>query len=307
MISRILRQGAPRVLARLSTLALLTAIHLAPVTTHAAVLGSDDRNAANAFLSEAEQQRFEGLGRIECSNGLSATGWLVGSNSTVVTAAHTFFRPDRDGNRTIAIDPGKCAFVLYDRYQNVRETAQIQQAYSPWADATLRGDSSHDFAVLKLARPLKVTNLASIDTRRSIGTYVNLVAFQTGVPRDQLARITQGEAHRFPVVEFGDGTRISNAARLFATSADSSPGSSGGLYYDSRTGSVIGMHLGSACDPSIRSLAYDATRCFNYGLRFDRGINATIQAAIHDLPLDRQLIVPTIQPTIVAMLPAMVG
>lgn len=283
--------GASRILPRLPLLALLAAQFLSPAAAPAMVLGIDDRNEAGAFLSPEDEDRFEGLGRIEClqpgSRGASfhATGWVVGSADTVMTAAHIFFQQDWRGERTIERDPENCIFVLFNRDQSIREVANIRYAVSPWADRRARGDSARDYAVLKLTRSVRISNIPSVSVNAPIRPNVQLVAFQTGVRDHQRARITQGEARRFPA--FGghyqlDGVRISNSARLFSTSANSSPGSSGGLYYDRSSGSVLGLHLGSMCDPAALNPSYDPDHCFNYGLRFDRDIRIAIDAVVRD-------------------------
>lgn len=283
--------GAWRILPRIPLLAMLAAQFLAPATAPAMVLGADDRNQAAAFLSSADEDRFQGLGRIEClqpgSRGLSfhATGWIVGSADTVMTAAHIFFEQDWRGDRSIERDPANCIFVLFNRDQSIREIANIRYAVSPWADRQVRGDSARDYAVLKLANPVRVSNIPAVSVNAAIRPDVQLVAFQTGVLDSQRARITRGEARRFPVLDAHyelEGMHVSNSTRLFSTSANSSPGSSGGLYYDRRSATVLGLHLGSMCDPAALSPSYDPDHCFNYGLRFDRDASIAIDAVARD-------------------------
>lgn len=308
--------GARCALARLSTLALLAASCAGLTPSGAAVLGLDDRNEGAAFLTEAQESRSEGLGRIECrgpgpiGTTVQATGWVADAADTVMTAAHTFFRTSREGRRTLAFDPSNCRFVLYNPDLTVRQSARIRYAISPWADPALRGDSSHDFAVLKLERSLRVSHVPAITGSARIDPDVELVAFQTGVLQDRRARITLGETRRFPALLGNDrveGARITSAARLFSTSADSSPGSSGGLYYDSRTGAVFGLHLGSVCDVTGRRAFYDPDRCFNYGLRLDRRIRAAIAAVVRDEPPYPMLIGPEAPRTTMAMLTVAAG
>jgi hypothetical protein len=302
MASSVPTADARRILRRLSLLACLTAQFLAFAPAAAMVLGTDERDSASAFLTAADENRFEGVGRIECLQPgmrgatLHATGWIVGTADTVMTAAHTFFKPDANGERTIVRDPANCIFILFNRDQSIREIATIRYAVSPWAEARFRGDSARDFAVLKLSRAMKVSSIPSVAIAAgAMKPTVRLVAFQSGVSQDQRARITQGDARRFPA--FGadyeiDGSRVSDGNRLFSTSANSSPGSSGGLYYDRRTGAVLGVHLGGMCDTSTRTPAYDPARCFNYGLRFDRAMLDTIAAVARDAAPSRQVIAP---------------
>ncbi|WP_066962857.1 trypsin-like peptidase domain-containing protein [Rhizorhabdus dicambivorans] len=305
--------GARRILARLSLLALLAGTTLA-ATAHAAVLGPDDRDEADAFLSTTQETQFEGLGRIEClqagSKGVSfnATGWVVGAADTVITAAHTFFRRDRRGQTADVRDPDHCIFVLYNADQSIREIANIRYAVSPWADRSVRGDGSFDFAVLKLARPLHISRIPAVGTGGSIRPRVELLAFQSGVRQDQRARVTRGHTQAFPysLVAPSEGSRVTDGSRLFASSANSSAGSSGGLYYDSRANVAFGVHIGTLCDTDAAAPAYDPMHCFNYGLRFDRRILATIDMVVRDNPAAEQVVrsdipYPTAAATLLAL------
>jgi hypothetical protein len=283
--------GARRILARFSLLVLLAGSVIPTAMAQAAVLGPDDRDDARAFMSATQQQQFEGLGRIEClqagSNGISfnATGWVVGAADTVITAAHTFFRRDRRGQTADVRDPDHCIFVLYNADQSIREIANIRYAVSPWANRSVRGDGSYDFAVLKLTRPLRITRIPAVGTGGSIRPNVELVAFQSGVRQDQRARVTRGHTQAFPysLVPPSGGAQVTDGSRLFASSANSSAGSSGGLYYDSGSAVAFGLHIGTLCDSEAAAPVYDPMHCFNYGLRFDRRILAAIDMVAREI------------------------
>lgn len=301
---------ARRILFQLLSLTLLLTSCIFSSPLRAAVLGVDDRNDSAAFLTVAQQSRFEGVGRIECSNAhrpgiLSvATGWLIGSADMVMTAAHIFFRSDRRGERASVLDPRNCTFTRYSANGSILERSPISYGVSPWAHASMRGDSSNDFAVLKLERPLQAKNVPTLGASGRMNARANLIAFQSGVTEDRRVRITHGEARRFPVLQTGDGlegTRVSKPSRLFVSSASSSPGSSGGLYYDEETNSILGMHLGFACDAAAKLPAYDPQRCFNYGLRFDREVSAFVAIAAAREPPTAAMI-GTVRPTDLAML-----
>lgn len=291
--------GARRILFQLISLALLTASLSFSSSAGAAVLGADDRNDSGAFLTETQRDRFEGVGRIECSDAHRpgrtsvATGWLIASADIVMTAAHTFFHGDRREGRMSVLDPRNCTFTLYGSNGSVQERSRVSYGFSPWANLSVRGDSSNDFAVLKLERPLRARNVPTLGASGRMNARANLIAFQSGVAEDRRVRITHGEARRFPVFQANDGlegTRVSKPSRLFASSANSSPGSSGGLYYDDQTNSILGMHLGFACDPAAKLPAYDPDRCFNYGLRFDRDVRAFVSLAVAEAPPTAALI-----------------
>ena len=281
--------GARRILSQLLSIALVGASYGFSPPVRAAVLGTDDRNDSSAFLTEAQHSRFEGVGRIECSNarrpGMTsvATGWLIASADMVMTAAHIFFHADRRRERMSVLDPRNCTFTLYNADGSLQERSRVSYALSPWTNVSIRGDSSNDFALLKLERPLRVRNVPTLGASGHINTRATLIAFQTGVAEGRRVRVTRGEARRFPVFQTPDevdGARVSKPSRLFVSSANSSPGSSGGLYYDDQTNAILGVHLGFACDPEAKLPAYDPDRCFNYGLRFDRHVRAFVALAV---------------------------
>lgn len=298
MILRTASKGSGRrALARWSLLAQIALAAIAGVPADAIVVGTDDRMIANVSDAKGEA-RYDGVGRIECAGagerssvGL-ATGWVVGSADTVITAAHIFFPtagPGRAPRRVV--DPGRCMFALYDHDGQIRDRIGIRYGVSLWADPGIRGDSSYDVAVVKLARPANVTSLPAIGAAAPVtNPAVRLVAFHSGLGADQRRLVTGGRLRVFPNAAVIDGAanRITNAARLFLSSADSSPGSSGGMYYDARYGAAVGLHIGSLCLDSGAPKA--AETCVNFGLRFDRSIIALVDNIVHDAPLANRLI-----------------
>lgn len=287
--------GVARALAR-NMAVMVTAVMLAGGTAADAVV----LNAASgvAVVGKSYDPRFEGVGRIECHDpakrgrSYRATGWLAGSADTVMTAAHIFFPRSRpNGGRANIVNPGDCIFILYDGDQKVREVANIRYGLSPWAKTRFRGDSSHDVAVLKLERAVSVDNIPPVKTSAAVEKpSIDLIAFHTGFRDTQCAWITRGTQQAFPPSQLrydASDLRITSATRLFTTSADSTPSSSGGMYYDERLRAAVGLHLGAMCD-RVRP-RYDPEGCFNYGLRFDAAIVAMVEAVVrdeaHDSPL----------------------
>jgi len=265
----------------------------------AAILSGSDRPVTGSPSDQA-LRRFDGVGKIQCAgehyqNRIDVgTGWIVGSADTVVTAAHLFFpRLGRESAASMStIDPKLCRFALYDSDRNIREVARIRYAVSPWSDIRLRNDSSHDVAVLKLDRAVAVTNVPAVKISNPMfNSSIELVAFHTEMVDSERALVTTGELVNFPLAPLPserDGARISNASRLFAASADSTPGSSGGMYYNERQQVAVGVHIGSLCAEGRH--AYDPTACFNYGLRFNRKIVAMIASVAANQPHMGELI-----------------
>lgn len=295
--------GALRALARRALLApLLTASLLVGSESGAVILGAGQHGPIPELESAVIDESFDGIGQIQCRSSESraviylTTGWVMGSSDTVVTAAHSFYKaPESGRSADRTLDPGRCVFVLYDRDQAVREIAAIRYAVSPWADVRRRDDSSYDFAVLKLDRPVKVKQIpvvrvAGINSEAT----TQLIAFHSGLAGSQRARITHGIVRPFPASQLRNAsqeTRITNAARMFSTSADSTPGSSGGMYYDARKHAAVGLHVGSLCDTARPRVNYDPDSCFNYGLRFDAAMVTLIEAVVGDRPAFAKLVI----------------
>ncbi|SDC89067.1 hypothetical protein SAMN05444678_106230 [Sphingomonas sp. YR710] len=277
-----------------------TLLPLAP--SPALVLGADQRNMRSALVANGRDARFDGLGRVEClepnTRGIShnSTGWIMAAPDTVITAAHAFYMTSSatEGGSPKILDPHGCIFVVFNSDQSIRQIVNIRYGVSPWSARKNRGDSSYDIAIIKLDRPVKVTSIPSARAPQSCPrASVDLLSFQTGVAKAELARRTSGVILPFPREQLrrdSDGTRISNASRLFSTSASSSAGSSGGMYYLDQWQAAIGVHVGFVCDAAKPQRDFDPVSCFNYGLYFNDAILAMVDAVAHDKPDSRQII-----------------
>ena len=94
---------------------------------------------------------------------------------------------------------------------------------------------------------------------------------------DPRARISEGEARPFPLGMVHDersGMHVSDPSLLFASSADSAAGSSGGIYFAQGSGAAIGLHVGYVCG--------GPEGCFNFGVRFDARLLTMIAAVAMD-------------------------
>ena len=278
---------------------LLAQVALAIVSSAPAVamlLGSGRHSDADSH--------FSGVGRLECADpdahGTLSTGtaWVVGSADTIVTAAHLLFKqasPAAKEGRTL--DPGRCAFVLYDGDGHVREKVRVRYALSYWSDEKLRHDSSFDLAVLKLDQPVNVGSIPAIKISHPLYTpAIRLAAFQSGIGNDNRLWLTAGQATMFPLqmqVSTVDGPRISDPRRMLATNADSTPGSSGGMYYNPNLKAAVGIHVGSLC--ARGEARYDPNSCFNYGLRFDAKLIRMIDSVVAGAPLVDKVVRPSRQ------------
>lgn len=224
--------------------------------------------------SRAAPGTFEAVGRLECRAGggrarvRDATGWILTAADTVITAAHSLYV---DG---AAIDPRNCVFHLLHSDGSVRETGRVRYVRSPWADARRRNDSAYDVAVLKLDRPMAAARIAVVAARPG-GRGVQLVSFPADAV-DGRARISSGVTRPFPFGLARDGAggmRVTDPSRLFASSADSAAGSSGGMYYAPDERAAVGLHVGYVCA---------GRDCFNVGLRFGADVLAMIAGVAAD-------------------------
>jgi hypothetical protein len=262
---------------------------IASETARAVVLAIPVLNAHQKVPISVDDQVIDGVGQFQCSsqNGQAwdyyATGWVAGSTDTVVTAAHLFYRIGLSGkNSGTVLNPESCVFFLFSRDQKVREIATIQYAVSPWAIDRNRFDSSFDFAVVKLRRRVDVNPIPITKVGVPTPTAAQLVArrnFSSKVPE-----ITFGVILPFPRSQLRHATSnlsTVNADKLFATSASSAPGSSGGLYYDNKSGTAFGIHVGAVCDDSAVINVFNSENCFNFGIRFDNAMIKLVTAVSH--------------------------
>jgi len=276
---------------------LASALMLSATISRAIVFPNEGRLEAGVG---ADQQKLDGVGKVMCVDqrlrGITytATGWVLGSADTVVTVGHALFPGAAPGQPAKILNPRYCMFILYGPDQRVRGYARVRYAMSPWSESHLRYDSSYDVAVLKLDRDMPVTSIPAVQTSsgRAMSS-VSLAAFHTGVAETHRVMVTQGPLRPFPAerLSYAAGSmRVTIASHMFSTSAGSTSGSSGGMYYDGRTHAAIGLHVGWICDTAQKRISFDPARCFNYGLRFDAAIAQLVDMAVQDRPIRQRLV-----------------
>lgn len=280
MVLRCVSRGRPFGVAALS--ALLVA---APVPLHRDGAVHAMRLGQGGAMAEAGVA-FDGVGRLECRSATGrlrvdgATGWVIGAADTVVTAAHTLFPGG------VAVDPRGCVFRLFHPDGTERAAVRVRYARSPWDETRRRQDSAYDVAVLKLDHVVDVRVVPATATASRAGR-VRLVSLPAEAG-DGIPRISAGESRPFPfgIVPGGAGMmRVTAPGRLFATSADSAAGSSGGMYYAPGSGAAVGVHVGYACGAGDNGGRED---CVNFGVRFDAALLALVAAvATDDRPAER--------------------
>jgi len=203
-----------------------------------------------------------------------ATGWLVGSSDTVITAAHAFYKGD-DGVtvRTGRLDPARCVFSFSDPAGRTWDIINIRYGVSEWAKG--KRDQSSDVAVVKLERrPLRPVRPPRLAGLHHLESDVRLVAFHMAGRAADRPLVTQGQIHGFPYRRScSAGFCVHIRSRMFISCAPSDAGSSGGLYLDDQ-GAAVGLHLGFYCGDS--DSVFSRNSCFNYGVFLDAKIRTLI-------------------------------
>lgn len=257
------------------------------------------------ILRKGPLDSFDSIGRIECADPqaprrkLVTTGWLIGNNQTVVTAAHAFYRQpsQRPSAPPIVIDPHECIFVLFQRDQRVRAIFGIRYALSPWADPARRGDISHDVAIARLNRPAIGAAIPFARTASGFrGTKITLYAYRSTIHETQLLHESHGVIERFSdkrariALARRQGLRISDPSVLLVSSANTMSGSSGGMYFHPAWDAAIGIHLGHLCSSHSRKATFNPRNCFNYGRFFSREMFEWVDGVGADKPFRSYLI-----------------
>jgi hypothetical protein len=271
--------------------------------------GAADRAAAVTFNSDEREHdfasrtggpdAFDSIGKVECRDPASprhwfdATGWLIGDNQTIITAAHNFYRETNPARRPAAkpLDPRTCQFILIDRAQKVRGRFAIRYAVSPWADRHHRYDISYDFAIGRLSQPVTGAIIpAARPARKFAGTATRLYAFRSSRKEARMLHESAGVAERFGnererlAVARRFGLRITRPDVLLLASANSMEGSSGGMYYSTEWHAAIGIHLGYLCASYKGQGSFDRHSCFNYGRFISRRLLRWVASEKADRP-----------------------
>ncbi len=197
---------------------LLSAIILASVAT-ADVIGEDDRRAPEAEDTEL----LRALGHVVCSKVVdntrrrsAGTGTVVGSRSTILTAAHVF--TDAAGRRgpQVQFDAASdCAFRQYDSNGNVIvEVAFLHTEMGEfWQNP---GAPNQDWAVLRTAEPLPDSTTALPFANNGsviadlVGLSIKILAFHADIrTARRIPMLSEGELFS---IDYGGYTRLAHTA-----------------------------------------------------------------------------------------------
>ncbi len=269
-----------RTLPRGLFLGVLAALVAIPPGRGGAVTFGADEHEHDFASRKGGRDAFDSIGRIECpdpaspGNWFSTTGWLIGSNQTLITAAHAFYRAPATARRgpPVILDPRTCRFILFGRDQKPRSNFAIRYAISPWADPRQRYDVSYDVAIARLSRPVTGAVIPVARPAHDVaGSSISLYAFHASRTEARLLHESQGIIGRFG----GDrerlalarhfGLRISHPDLLLLASANTMQGASGGMYFSQTWQAAIGIHLGHLCQSYRGPGSFNARSCFNYG------------------------------------------
>ena len=227
---------------------ILSAVSLATVAA-AGVIGDDGRRTPG--LEDADLR--SALGLIVCSGVIdnrrrrsAGTGTVVGSRSTVLTAAHVFADEDGRSGPRVQFDPAEdCVFRQYDPAGEMTVEVAISHAQMG-AFRQNAGVPNQDWAVLRTAEPLPdgTTPVPFDDSGNEIkdlaGLPIKMLAFHADISAARRTPLlSEGELFR---IDYGGFTRL-------AHTADSGRMSSGAAIVH-RTGDgkdfVVGVNRSSA-------------------------------------------------------------
>lgn len=250
------------------------------------IMGANNLMDPDAYLTEEEQDRYSGVGRIECPvpgyNGLyTTTGWFAEGPDTIVSASHAFY-VKMDGG-FIRVIPEACQFATYDRFGSARDRIRIVRSWVKWEDARFLGDDSHDLSVSKLERKPNHTIrwLPLADNQGGNGVPITLVGFGNNLSDPLRPRKSRGMMYYAPpnAVNTNGRYRLSDNRRICATSVDSTHGFSGGMYVNS-TGRIVCIHTGSiSVDGKGNPAPFNLSRRnYNMGNWIDREFFNVIKA-----------------------------
>lgn len=226
----------------------IAALSLATASV-ARVIGADDRRIPGA----EESDLMSALGLIFCSRVIddrrrigAGTATVVGSRSTILTAAHLFTDPAGSQGPRIDFDPlAECTFRQYDSSGELAfETGFTQATLGEYRRNG--GAPNQDWAVLRISEPLPMTSLAV-----PFADEVNLIQDTVGLPVRILAfHADIRGGRRTPMISEGSLFAIDYlGSRRLAHTADMERMSSGAaIVYRTEGGTdvVVGINRSAA-------------------------------------------------------------
>lgn len=223
------------------------------------IVGRDDRNSIDHFsraVSPSEQRWLAQVtGWVECSPsatfpGTTGSASLVGSNAKIITVAHNFF----DEQRRLPNPLPRCYFRT-----KAHPHRRIPLVFEPGAytiGATM-WDASRDYAIVRLAEPVRGVTPLSFGAAPSTGEELILISSQASSARKRID--TSKPVARMCTVHKAFSS-FGNSNSFFRGDCDTSAGDSGGIYLARRSGRLVavGLHHGGGL-PQANGLAYDDT------------------------------------------------
>lgn len=126
-----------------------------PVATPVVVFGADARATIEEFANQrrldpaALRRRYAGTGIVHCGDS-HGSGQLTIADDVITTAAHVFY--DRDG--ALRGDSAHCRFVIETGAGEISTAIEVKSIVAGSTNP-YNEDAVHDWAVAKLARPLR--------------------------------------------------------------------------------------------------------------------------------------------------------
>ncbi|MCO4055010.1 MAG: trypsin-like peptidase domain-containing protein [Bosea sp.] len=234
-------------------MALLAAAASLGASPARAVLMEPDRRVESSGLHSA-------TGHVSCGSG-SGTAQLVGSGGTIVTAAHVLF-----GRNGLRADSRNCRFEIIVDGARLTAPIDVTRVRAGTSDP-YKAHASHDWAVARLAAPLRGVAPYNLGAMPSPGQSVTLVSGRTlGQTGSVMRESCQVRALRR--AEGGNEVMIDCSAQA---------GDSGAALFD-RAGRVTAVYVGfRSTAPQLRQSF--STEHYNFAV----AVSASMRAALAEL------------------------
>ena len=194
-----------------------------------------DHSLRRTELSAKDYPSYSGVGVIACTvdgKQRTSTAFLVGAFDIGVTVAHTF-QKGADG-----AGPTECVYNSLDSLGQVRERIPVSYVKSQWDEAGAAGQTTTDFAVVRLSEPSRYAQ-RTMPLGRFTGdsAAVVMIGYKSDIGSDSIKRKARGTVYeRRP-----NGLVVSNASG-FTHDLDSRDIAAGAPVIDETTGVIIGIH-----------------------------------------------------------------
>jgi hypothetical protein len=237
--------------------------------TPVVVFGTDGRASFDEFAVERRvdpadlRKRYAGTGIVRCGNA-HGSGQLTLADDVITTAAHVLY--DHDGH--LRGDSAHCQFIVQVGAQEIATPLEVDGAIlgsnNPYAESAV-----HDWAVVKLARPLHEVTPYPLTTPTAAAPvlFVARGAIDWGEGREtsmQACRLRDG-------LEQG-----SEGTREFAFDCSTNVGASGAGLLDGEGRALMAIFVGYRSVAPDKTLPFSATH-YNFAVTVEGAFRRAVE------------------------------